>query len=479
MKPSSDSIWDDDKFHDECGVFGVYAPGEDVARLTFFGLYALQHRGQESAGIAVSDGESILVYKDMGLVPQVFSERTIASLTGRAAIGHVRYSTTGSTRWENAQPVHKDCGGRSIVLAHNGNLVNTQEIREELKAKGVPFSSTSDSEVMASLIAVNAGEGIERSIVAAMNKLRGAYSAVVQTEDALYAMQDPNGIRPLSLGKLADGWVVASETCGLDIVGAEFVRDVEPGELLVIDEKGARSVREVEQSRPARCIFEYVYFARPDSKMNGQLIYKARRAMGRMLASESPADVDLVIGVPDSGTPAAIGFAEEAGVPFGEGLIKNRYVGRTFIQPSQTIRQIGVRMKLNPLSEVIGGKRLALVDDSIVRGTTSRKIVEMLRDAGALEVHMRISSPPVAWPCFYGIDTANRDELIGSSKAVKEIAEHIGVDSLSYLSLEGLVKATGDRKDRFCTACFDGEYPVAVPDDVKLAKLMMEEEIRR
>ncbi|MCL5291793.1 MAG: amidophosphoribosyltransferase [Actinobacteria bacterium] len=480
MKLRSQEAWNDDKFHDECGVFGVYAPGEDVARLTYFGLHALQHRGQESAGIAVADGVSILVYKDLGLVPQVFSERTIASLTGHIAVGHVRYSTTGSTRWENAQPVHKDCGGRSIVLAHNGNLINAHELRAELEKEGRVFTSTSDSEVMASLIALNAnGSGIEGSIIKAMERLKGAYSALVATEEKLYAMRDPNGIRPLALGRLKKGWAISSETCGLDIVGAEYVRDVEPGELLVIDTSGPISIKAFEPARRALCIFEYVYFARPDSRLRDQLIYRARRAMGRFLAAEAPAGVDLIIGVPDSGTPAAIGFAEGAGIPFGEGLIKNRYVGRTFIEPSQTIRQLGVRMKLNPLSEVIKGRKLALVDDSIVRGTTSKKIVAMLKKAGAAEIHMRISSPPVAWPCFYGIDTANRNELIASSKSVYEIAEFIGADTLNYLSLDGLIKATGGSKDTFCSACFDGDYPLPVPRDVQLAKFMLEEGARK
>lgn len=469
----------EEAFREECGVFGVYAPGEDVARLTYFGLHALQHRGQESAGIAVGDGHSIWVYKDMGLVPQVFNERTIASLTGKIAIGHVRYSTTGSTKWENAQPIHKDLGGRSIALAHNGNLINSQVLRAELEEARVTFSSTSDSEVMASLIASGAKNGIEESIVDAMGKLQGAYSAVVATEDRLYAMQDPNGIRPLSLGKIEGGWIVSSETCGLDIVGAEFVRDIEPGELLVVDSNGPVSIRAVEPGRRALCIFEFVYFARPDSRLNSQLIYRARRAMGRILAREAPAGADLVIGVPDSGTPAAIGFAEESGIPYGEGLIKNRYVGRTFIEPSQTIRQLGVRLKLNPLSEVIKGRKLALIDDSIVRGTTSRKIVAMLKEAGAAEVHMRISSPPVAWPCFYGIDTANRSELIASSKTVEEISSFIGADSLRFLSLDGLVKATGGAKGDFCTACFDGEYPTKIPRDIKLSKLILEEGVKR
>lgn len=463
-----------DKPKEACGVIGVYAPGEESARLIYFGLHALQHRGQESAGIAVSDGTSILVYKEMGLVPQVFDERNLASLTGGIAIGHVRYSTTGSTHWENAQPVYRSYAQGTLALAHNGNLINTQELRQMLQRNGSRFRSTSDSEVIAELIAHYSEKmALEEAIKETMKQLKGAYSVVVLTEDKLIAFRDPFGIRPLSLGRLSGGYVVASETCGIDIVGAEFIRDIEPGEMLIIDKEGLKPEQAI-PSTPALCVFEFIYFARPDSYLYGTLLYHARWRMGMALAKESPVEADLVIPVPDSGTPAAVGYAEASGIPFGEGLIKNRYVGRTFIQPSQTIRQLGIKLKLNPLIENIKGKRLVVVDDSIVRGNTSKKIVSVLREAGAKEVHMRISSPPVKCPCFYGIDTANRCELVASDKGIEEVRKFIGADTLCYLSFEGLVAATGRRREEFCLACFDTEYPMEIPEDLKIDKLMLE-----
>jgi amidophosphoribosyltransferase len=469
-----------DKPEEACGVFGIYAPNEDVSRLTYFGLYALQHRGQESAGIAVSDGETIIVYKDMGLLTQVFNDASLASLQGHISIGHVRYSTTGSTHWENAQPVHKTFEGGSLALAHNGNLINTQPLREKLCGHGQRFRSTSDTEVIASLIALGIDKGltIEKAISETMEQLEGAYAVVLLTDHKLLAMRDPYGIRPLSIGKIGDNYVVASETCGLDIVGAEFVRDVEPGELVIIDENGLHSIQAVESKRLALCIFEFVYFARPDSKLLGRLLYSAREAMGVELAKESPVEADLVMGVPDSGVPAAVGFSKQSGIPYREGMVKNRYVGRTFIQPTQTIRQVGIKLKLNPLEDVIKDKRIVVIDDSIVRGNTSKKLVDMLREAGAKEIHMRISSPPVKWPCFYGIDTADQGQLIASDNEVEKIREFIGADSLSYLSLGGLVKSTENTSDNFCMACFDGCYMDEIPEDLKVTKMMLEKEKR-
>lgn len=463
-----------DRFEEACGVFGVYGPGEDVARLTYFGLYALQHRGQESAGIATSDGNHILVLKDMGLVPQVFDEQSLKTLEGDIAVGHTRYSTTGSNRWENAQPIHKTFAHGSLALAHNGNLVNSVELRQVLINDGDHFDSTSDSEIIASLISRFSEKSIEEGIKKTVGMLKGAYSVALITEDKLIAFRDPHGIRPLSIGKINGHYVISSETCGFDILGAEFLRDVAPGEMVVIDERGLTSTQLLESKKESLCIFELVYFARPDSYLYGRLLYKIRSEMGRNLAKEEPAQADLVVPVPDSGTSAAIGYAIESGIPFGEGMIKNRYVGRTFIQPTQAIRQMGVKMKLNPLREVISGKRLVVIDDSIVRGTTSKQIVNMLKEAGAKEVHMRISSPPVIDPCFYGIDTAKKDDLIGSSKAIQEIREFIGADSLGFLSMDGMVAATGRDKKVFCAACFDGEYPIAVSKGPSQTKEMLE-----
>ncbi|HEY3375444.1 MAG TPA: amidophosphoribosyltransferase [Candidatus Aquicultor sp.] len=465
-----------DRPEEACGVFGIFAPGEDVSRLTYFGLYALQHRGQESAGIAVSDDRSIIIYKDMGLLTQVFKDSNLASLQGNIAIGHVRYSTTGSTHWENAQPIYKTFKGGSLALAHNGNLVNTQELRTELSEHGQKFRSTSDSEVIASLIASYADEGIEDAIKETMKRLHGAYSVVVMTETRLFAMRDPHGIRPLVLGRLGEHYVIASETCGLDIVGATYLRDVNPGELIIIDEVGMRSIQAVESNKTSLCIFEFVYFARPDTKLCNRLVYSAREAMGAELAKENPVDADLVLGVPDSGVPAAVGYSRASGIPYREGLVKNRYVGRTFIQPTQTIRQVGIKLKLNPLREVIDGKRIVVVDDSIVRGNTSKKLIDMLREAGAREIHMRISSPPVQWPCFYGIDTDTQEQLIAANNSIDDVCKFIGADSLGYLSLEGLVKSTEGQSEQFCMACFDGQYPINVPEDFRVSKLMLEEE---
>lgn len=478
--PGEESDFDQrpDRPEEACGVFGVYAPGEDVARLTYFGLHALQHRGQESAGIAVGDGETVTVTKNLGLVSKVFTESDLDSLTGSVALGHTRYSTTGSsTSWENAQPHLSAIGHQVIALAHNGNVVNTHELRDTLKGNGVRFRSTTDSEVIATLIGhfTQQHNHIREGIRDTMKLISGAYSVVLITEDALYAFRDPYGIRPLVLGRLPQGgWVVSSETCGLDIIGAEYERDLAPGEMVKISADGLQAEQAVPAEKPSLCIFEFIYFARPDSVLYDCTLYEARRLMGAALAEDAPAEADLVIGVPDSGVPAAVGFAQASGVPFGEGLVKNRYVGRTFISPTQSIRQQGIRLKLNPLRHVIEGKRIVVVDDSIVRGNTSRKLVQLLREAGATEVHMRITSPPVHWPCFFGIDTDTQDQLIASSKSVEEVREFIGADSLAYLSIEDMVAATGRTAGEFCMACFDGEYPLEIPESVRKGKLALE-----
>lgn len=480
LHPASELLLSDRPEHPEeaCGVFGVFAPGEDVARLTYFGLHALQHRGQESAGIAVGDNETVTVTKNLGLVSRVFRESDLDSLTGDVAIGHTRYSTTGSsTSWENAQPHLSSIGRQVVALAHNGNLVNTGELRDKLKARGLRFRSTTDSEVIATLIGYFTQEShhIRNGIAETMKLISGAYAVVVVTEEALYAFRDPHGVRPLVLGKLDDrGWVVASETCALDIVGAEYVRDIQPGEAVKISAAGVESVQAVPAQKSSLCMFEFVYFARPDSEMLDCSLYEARRRMGEALAHEAPADADFVIGVPDSGIPAATGFAHESGLPYGEGLAKNRYVGRTFISPSQTLRQQGIRLKLNPLKHAIKGKRLVVIDDSIVRGNTTKKLIALLRDAGATEVHMRITSPPVVWPCFYGIDTDTQEQLIASQKSVEEIREHIGADSLAYLSLDAMVAATGANPEEFCLACFDGKYPIEIPEAIREGKMALE-----
>lgn len=497
---------DSDQLHEECGVFGVWAPDRDVARLTYFGLRALQHRGQESAGIAVGDGGTVMVRKDLGLLDRVFSNADLSTLSGQLAVGHVRYGTAGAKSWEASQPHLSTINSVIIALAHNGTLVNTDELRRQLIELGVPFLSNSDSEVATKLIGYftqrtgHLREGIRKT----MELVRGGYAMTLINEQALYAFRDPHGIRPLVLGKLVDegldqadaasvsqlpsqddastvdsavhvtragGWVVASETCALDIVGAEYVRDVRPGEILRISAEGLVSEQGVPAAEEsANCIFEQVYFARPDSIMNGKSVYACRYDMGRQLAHEEPVEADLVIGVPDSGLPPAEGYSHESGIPFGEGLIKNRYVGRTFIEPTQELRAMGVRMKLNPLRDNIEGKRLVVIDDSIVRGTTMVQLVKMLRNAGAKEIHIRINSPEVIWPCFYGIDTDVQSQLISANKTVEEICEYIGADSLAFLSVEGLLKVMP--KGGYCDACFTGRYPVAIPESFGRDKFM-------
>jgi amidophosphoribosyltransferase len=445
---------------EECGLFGVWAPGEDVSRLIYFGLFALQHRGQESAGMAVSDGEHILVYKELGLVSQVFNESTLTTLQGDLGIGHDRYSTTGSTTWENAQPAFKTDGQRSLALGHNGNLVNTLDLAERAGRSG---EATTDSDLVATLLARHGGE-LQDAALDILPGLEGAFAFAFMDERSLFAARDPNGLRPLSIGKLPNGFVVASETCALDIVGAVLIRDVEPGEMVRIDDRGVHATRFAPAARESLCIFEYVYLARPDSQLRGRSVYGVRRELGRRLAIESPAEGDLVVPVPDTAHAAAAGYAEASGIPYGEALMKNRYVGRTFIQPSQMLRERGVKLKLNPIVETIKGRRLVVIDDSIVRGTTTRQLVQALREAGAAEVHVRITCPPIRWPCFYGIDMSTRAELVASDLAIEEIRQYVGADTLGYLSLDGMVAATGDEKDRFCRACFDGEYPVPIPE---------------
>lgn len=463
-----------------CGVFGIYASNEDVARLTYFGLHALQHRGQESAGIAVADGHTLMVVKNLGLVPQVFSESDLDSLQGHLAVGHTRYSTTGaSKKWDNAQPMISAIGPNTIALAHNGNLVNTASLRDELQSLGVRFRSTTDSEVMVRLVDhfTQVHNSIRGGIRDAMRMMRGAYSVVMMSEEALYAFRDPHGVRPLVLGRLNEGrrgWVVASETCALDIVGAEFVRDVAPGELIRIKDGELASEQAVPPGTPSMCLFEFVYFARPDSVISDRSVYESRRLQGMALAKVLPVDADLIIGVPDSGIPGAVGYARASRLPYGEGLVKNRYVGRTFISPTQSLRQQGIKLKLNPLRHIIEGKRLVVVDDSIVRGNTSKQLVQLLRDAGAAEIHLRLTSPPVMWPCFYGIDTDTQEQLIASSHTVEETRAFIGADSLAYLPLEDLVASTGRPASEFCRACFDGEYPIEVPESVRRGKLALE-----
>jgi amidophosphoribosyltransferase len=459
---------------DECGLFGVWAPGDEVARLTYFGLFAQQHRGQESAGIAVSDGNNILVYKDLGLVSQVFTEATLTTLHGDLAVGHTRYSTTGSNTWENAQPVFKTDGMHSVALGHNGNLVNTTDLAH---AVGVG-EATTDSDLVASMIAAEMPDvgGLEDAAMRVLPTLRGAYSFVFMDERSVYAARDPHGVRPLSIGRLPNGFVVASETCALDIVGATPVRDLEPGELIRIDDRGLHSMRFAEAPKRSFCIFEYVYLARPDSRFRDITVHEARVEMGRRLANEHPADADLVIAVPTTGHSAAQGYSQVTGIPYGDGLYKNAYVGRTFIQPSQSLRDRGVKLKLNPLPDSIRGKRLVVVDDSIVRGTTTKQIVQALREAGATEVHIRITCPPVQWPCFYGIDMPTRQELIAADLTVEQIRAYVAADSLGYLSLDGMVEAAGGDGASFCRACFDGEYPIPVPEGA--GKFVLEDQLQ-
>lgn len=468
-----------DKQEEACGVFGIYAPEEDVAKLTYFGLYALQHRGQESAGIATFEGEKVYLHKEMGLVSQVFNESILQQMPGSLAVGHTRYSTTGSSRVANAQPAVLETRLGTLALAHNGNLVNTPQLREELLQQQCNLITTTDSELIAFAITleINSGKDWLEGAIAALQHCQGAFSLVIGTPSGIMGARDPNGIRPLVIGTLGSNpyrYVLASETCGLDIIGAEYLRDVEPGELVWITEEGLASNHWVQKPQRKLCIFEMIYFARPDSTMNSESLYSYRLRLGRQLAQESTVEADMVMGVPDSGIPAAIGFSQTSGIPYAEGLIKNRYVGRTFIQPTQTMRESGIRMKLNPLKDVLAGKRVVIVDDSIVRGTTSRKLVKTLRDAGAVEVHMRISSPPVTHPCFYGIDTDNQDQLIAATKSVEEIAQQIEVDSLAYLSLDGMLKATKEDPNSFCCACFTGDYPISIPENVKRSKLILE-----
>jgi amidophosphoribosyltransferase len=465
---------------DQCGVFGVWAPGEEVSKLTYFGLYALQHRGQESAGIATSNGKKLLVYKDMGLVSQVFSESALESLVGHVAIGHTRYSTTGSSSWRNAQPTLGKTASGTVALGHNGNLTNTSELLEILRANypeqsdnEITGGNTTDTAVLTALLAGNPDNSLENTAMELLPKVKGAFSLVFMDEQTLYAARDPQGVRPLVLGRLERGWVVASETAALDIVGASFVREVEPGELIAIDENGLRA-KQFSAPKRAGCVFEYVYLARPDTSINGRNVYDARVEMGRTLAREYPVEADLVIPTPESGTPAAIGFSQESGIPYGHGLVKNAYVGRTFIEPSQTIRQLGIRLKLNPLREVIKGKRIIVVDDSIVRGNTQRALVQMLREAGAKEIHVRISSPPITWPCFYGVDFATRAELIATGLAPDEVRMSIGADSLGYLSKDGMVQASNQKESELCTACFTGTYPIELPTADRLGKNLLE-----
>ena len=464
-----------DRMREACGLFGIDAPGEDVANLTYFGLYALQHRGQESAGIAVSDGTTLRVHKNVGLVAQVFDPASLAALTGQLALGHTRYSTTGSNRLSNAQPIvvaHPQLG--PLALAHNGNLTNAAQLRRELERADVGFSSSTDTEVIAELLARTPGGDLLAVLRRALPLLQGAYCLLILTRDRLAGVRDPLGIRPLCLGRLPEGGaILASESCALDTVGADLVREVEPGEAILLGQGPPQAEQVLASPGKAMCMFEFIYFSRPDSRLQGQSLYEARRNMGRQLALEAPVDADLVIALPDSGTPAAVGYAEQSGIPFSEGLIKSRYITRTFIQPNERLRNLGIKLKFNPLREILSGKRVVLVDDSIVRGTTSRKIVEELRRAGTAEVHLRVSSPPIQWPCFMGIDIASRTELIASDRTVKQVEALIGADSLRYLSKEGLFRAVRNVTG-FCMACFDGAYPVPVPVQLEMDKLALE-----
>ena len=457
--------------HESCGIFGVYSHEEDVARLTFFGLFALQHRGQESAGIATADGKKIRMYTGMGRVSAVFNEENLKILTGYCAIGHNRYSTAGSSRVANTQPILVNIDGTSIAVAHNGNIVNATHLYQEFVSKGYRFRGSTDSEVIANLILSSTGKDLAEKIRYAMRRLQGAYSLVILTPKELFAVRDPLGVRPLCLGKVDDGWAIASETCALDHTGAEMVREIEPDEILRINKNGIQSYPG-ESGKRATCIFEYIYFARPDSMINGKLIYPARQAMGAGLAREYPVDADIVMGIPDSATAASTGYARESGIPVVDGLIKNRYVGRTFIEPDQRMRDLGVKLKFNPLPQVLDGERLVVVDDSIVRGTTTPSVVSLLRKAGAKEVHMRICAPPIKFPCFLGVDMATKAELIADHKSVPEICRFIGADTLGYLNIEGLIKAVALPEKMFCLACFTGDYPI--PIQMEMDKLGIE-----
>jgi amidophosphoribosyltransferase len=442
---------------DECGVFGVYAPEREVARLSYFALYALQHRGQESAGIASAEGGHIMTVRDLGLVSQVFDEAKLKALAGDMAVGHTRYSTTGSSAWENAQPIYRS-DTRDIALAHNGNLINAVELHAEMREEGINFRSTSDSEIIAALLSTHPADTIEEAIADVVPRLEGAFSTVVMTTEGVFAFRDPQGLRPLALGQIDDRYCVASESCAFDIIGAEFLREVEPGEMIGLTERGIQTKQIVEGERRSFCVFEHIYFARPDSILEGKRTAVSRRRMGEILWREAPVEADLVVPVPDSGTPAAGGFAAASGIPRDDALVKNRYVARTFIQPGQELRKHGLRMKFNPLPEVIAGKRIVVVDDSIVRGNTTKQIVKMLRDAGATEVHMRISAPPIRHPCFYGVDMSTREEMVAHERTEAEIAEELGCDSLAYLSLDGVYEAVRATRSTHCDACFTGEY---------------------
>ena len=458
---------------DECGVFGVYAPESEVARLAYFALYALQHRGQESAGIATCDSGEIVAVRELGLVSQVFDETKLRALPGTMAIGHVRYSTTGSSAWQNAQPIHRS-ERHNIALAHNGNLINAVELHSELRERGVGFSSTSDSEIIAALISRHEADSVAEAIADIIPRLQGAFSTVVMSPEGVFAFRDGAGLRPLALGQIGERYCVASESCAFDIIGARLLREVQPGELVCLGERGIEVRQAVESERRAFCVFEHIYFARPDSKLEGRRAQVSRERMGEILWRESPIEGDLVISIPDSGNPAANGFAKASGIPQGDGLIKNRYVARTFIQPGQELRKHGLRMKFNPLPEVVGGKRIVVVDDSIVRGNTTRQIIGMLRDAGAAEVHLRISAPPIRHPCHYGIDMSTRQEMIAHGRSVAQVARELGADSLAYLSLEGLYEAIGSSRDTHCDACFTGEYPLQRTEDAR-GKYALEE----
>jgi len=462
-------------WRDACGVFGIWGPGEDVARLAYFGLYALQHRGQESAGIAVGDGSDVRAHCGLGLASQVFDEASISSLKGDVAVGHVRYSTTGGNVLCNVQPILDEHKSGPFAVAHNGNLVNTIALRREMERLGEVFERTTDTEVIAKLIARSSADTLEGAIADAMQHMQGAYSLAISTPDRLIAVRDPNGVRPLCIGRMNGCWVVASETCALSVVGAEYIREVQPGEVVTLGRDGEASFQAADSRRRACCIFEFIYFARPDSHIYGKSIYMSRLRMGQLLAQQAPADADLVIGIPESAIPHAMGFSHAADIPYGEGFIKNRYIHRTFIMPDQRLREAGVRMKLAPLREAVAGKRLVVVDDSIVRGTTTGPEMALLREAGARDIHLRVSCPPIRFPCFYGIDTSTRKELIAARKSVEEIRQHVDSDSLAYLEMDNLVRAVGLPKLDFCTACFDEDYPIPVADDIMVSKYDLEE----
>jgi len=464
------------RIKEECGVFGIYAPERKVSEIIFYGLQALQHRGQESAGIAVSDGEDILVFKDLGLVAQVFNEQNMVPLMGHIGIGHTRYSTRGKNIWINSQPIYRMFRNESFAVAHNGNLINVCELKKEQIAKGIKFETTTDTEIIASLIESSDSKNIEDAIKETISQLKGSYSLLILTKNKLFGIRDQHGFRPLVLGSLDGNYVLASETCAFDIIDARFIREVDPGEIVVIDKDGLRSQMILPVDKISMCVFELIYFARPDSYIYGKNMFKIRHRMGKMLAREAPVEADIVISVPDSGTPAAIGYSAASKIRYAEGFIKNRYIGRTFIQPVQEIREISVRLKLNPLKEIIQNKRIVVVDDSIVRGNTSKKIVKMLYTAGAREVHMRISSPPLLHPCYYGIDMATKKEFIANHKTIEDIRRYLNVDSLKYISIEGLVKAIGEPEDKFCFACFNGDYPVQMPENMEYDKFSLDRE---